>query len=146
MVGRRPQRHCGWPAGQASKRHPYGLRIAFPCRIVSLIIENVQVDDLMRRLPELIHNLAAVAPPDGEVMIRVGTVVDDVDNELIAFRIVVHSPKCIRHHGGSGSYHRHSECNAGQPFPSKRAHPHGTPIVRARISVLPSVPRLAVRP
>jgi len=81
---------------------------------------------------ELIDKLAAVAPLNGEAMIGVGTVVEHGNNELIPFRIVVHSPKVVRPNGGSGCCHREDTRyqRAGDPFPSKRAHQHhGTGVV-----------------
>ena len=51
---------------------------------------------------EMITNLVAAAPMNGKVMIGVGTVIHHGNDELIAFPIVVHSPKILRHHDGGG--------------------------------------------
>ena len=68
--------------------------------------------------PSGLIELAALGPLGGEVMIGVGTIIDDRNDQLISIRIIVHRPKIVRHHGaGRGSYRdRNYERQAGANF------------------------------
>jgi hypothetical protein len=111
LIGRRPQGHCRWFAGQASKGYLHDLCVAFPRRIVALLIEDAYVDDLAGRTLEPIVKFVAAAPLNGELMMRIRAVVDHRNDDLILLWVVVHRPKGVRHRGVVGRYHHEHKCN-----------------------------------